>query len=289
MKQCRRGYTHNIVKLLLLLLLPDCRMTWICTTWGDCRHWKLMRQQVALVMRRRRFWWREFSSTSTIQTMWILVPTLTLVFLLCHQEVPQVLRISSSSSSSVEKMREKKIHCKILHTNTKFLNKTLEINRITKTSFLKFLIINNFGFLLELRFTRIIIKILSFFTKHVNFLSMQASFVLLLVGLSKTCNFVEQKTVCYDPLNLLVVKIWYHVTKVYYCKQTTFLLHTRFLYQLVHRIKCAIVPKLNLSMILFTIHQSIKGGNLHIIPPLVYKLASITWKDELGSLQHWKT
>jgi hypothetical protein len=32
MKQCRRGYTHNLVKLLLLLLLPllllpDCRMT----------------------------------------------------------------------------------------------------------------------------------------------------------------------------------------------------------------------------------------------------------------------
>jgi hypothetical protein len=29
MKQCSRAYTHNIIKLLLLLLLqlPDCRMT----------------------------------------------------------------------------------------------------------------------------------------------------------------------------------------------------------------------------------------------------------------------
>jgi hypothetical protein len=68
--------------------------------------------------------------------MWILVPTLTLVFLLYHQEIPQVLRISRSSSS-VEKMRGKKYIVRFLAQN----------------------------------------------------------FVLLLVGLSKTCNFVEQKTV----------------------------------------------------------------------------------------------
>jgi hypothetical protein len=27
MKQCSKAYTHNVIKLLLLLQLPDCRMT----------------------------------------------------------------------------------------------------------------------------------------------------------------------------------------------------------------------------------------------------------------------
>jgi hypothetical protein len=39
--------------------------------------------------------------------MWILVPTLTMVLLLCHQDVPRVHHLDSSSSA-VGKMRGKK-------------------------------------------------------------------------------------------------------------------------------------------------------------------------------------